>query len=66
VRDELRAAVGAVDAQVAFASARALNGERPRGRLSEVSMYEVDALVRRAPALQRMRQLQNTRSEIPA
>jgi NADH-quinone oxidoreductase subunit G len=66
VRDELRAAVGAVDAQVAFASARALNGERPRGQLSEVSMYEVDALVRRAPALQRMRQLQNTRSETPA
>jgi hypothetical protein len=35
-----------------------LNGERTHGVATDVPMYQVDALVRRAPALQRTREAQ--------
>jgi NADH-quinone oxidoreductase subunit G len=63
VRDELRALVGG-DPDVSFRSQRMLNGEKaPQGSLSDVPMYAIDALVRRAPALQRTRDAQ-MRSEL--
>ncbi len=58
VRDELKGRVGEARADNAFVARRTLNGERPGGVSMEVPMYQVDALVRRAPALQRTREAQ--------
>jgi len=67
VLSELRLLVGEPKTDVAFASRRVLNGERPHGSLNDVPMYDVDSLVRRAPALQRTREAQAAaRSEPPA
>jgi NADH-quinone oxidoreductase subunit G len=63
VRDELHALVGE-KTDASFHSQRTLNGEKaPQGSLSDVPMYSIDALVRRAPALQRTRDAQ-MRSEL--
>jgi len=55
VRDELQGRLGEVRADNTFAARRVLNGERPAGTTTDVPMYQVDALVRRAPALQHTR-----------
>lgn len=62
VRDELRALVGEARPD-GFVSGRTLNGARPQGPVPDVPMYAIDALVRRAPALQRTREAQTARSE---
>ena len=56
VRDELRGRIGEVQGDNTMRSSRQLDGERPRGRLIDIPTYQVDALVRRAPALQRTRE----------
>jgi len=58
VRDELQGRLGDVRSDNTFAARRVLNGERPAGAAADVSMYQVDALVRRAPALQHTRDAQ--------
>jgi NADH-quinone oxidoreductase subunit G len=58
VRNELKARVGEVRPDNAFVARRTLNGERPSGAAADVPMYQVDAVVRRAPALQRTREAQ--------
>ncbi len=58
VRNELEKRIGAVRPDNALNARRALDGERPQGALRDVPMYQVDALVRRAPALQRTREAQ--------
>jgi len=58
VRDELKGRLGDVRSDNTFAARRVLNGERPAGAAVDVSMYQVDALVRRAPALQHTRDAQ--------
>lgn len=63
VRDELRALVGEAMPDGVFVSQRTLNGARPQGSVTDVPMYAIDALVRRAPALQRTREAQMARSE---
>jgi NADH-quinone oxidoreductase subunit G len=58
VRDELKGRVGEAKPDTAFVARRTLNGERPGGAAIDVPMYQIDALVRRAPALQRTREAQ--------
>ncbi|HSL70020.1 MAG TPA: molybdopterin-dependent oxidoreductase, partial [Longimicrobiales bacterium] len=58
VRDELKGRVGEAKPDTAFVARRTLNGERPGGAAVDVPMYQIDALVRRAPALQRTREAQ--------
>jgi NADH-quinone oxidoreductase subunit G len=58
VRNELKTRVGDSRPDTAFAAKRTLNGERPAGAALDVPMYQIDALVRRAPALQRTREAQ--------
>jgi NADH-quinone oxidoreductase subunit G len=53
VRNELIGKLGAVEPDNTLDARRTLNGERPQGVLRDVPMYQGDALVRRAPALQR-------------
>jgi NADH-quinone oxidoreductase subunit G len=60
VRDELQGRLGEVRPDNAFAARRVLNGERPAGAAVDVPMYQVDAIVRRAPALQRTREAQRS------
>jgi NADH-quinone oxidoreductase subunit G len=60
VRDELKGKLGQIRPDNAFAPRRVLNGERPAGTAADVPMYQVDALVRRAPALQKTRESQLT------
>jgi len=60
VRDELKEKLGKeklseVQPDNRITSRRALNGERPQGPWVDVPIYQVDALVRRAPALQKTR-----------
>ncbi len=62
VRDELKGRLGDTRPDNTFAPRRALNGERPAGSAPDVPMYQVDALVRRAPALQRTREAQQARA----
>jgi hypothetical protein len=40
-----------------------LNGQRPNGAAADVPMYQVDAVVRRAPALQRTREAQQAAAQ---
>jgi NADH-quinone oxidoreductase subunit G len=56
VRDALRNRLGEVQPDNSFTARRVLNGERPAGTTADVPMYQVDALVRRAPALQHTRE----------
>jgi NADH-quinone oxidoreductase subunit G len=63
VRDELKARVGDVKPDGAFVAKRTLNGERPAGSAVDVPMYQVDAVVRRAPALQRTREAQQAAAQ---
>ncbi len=58
VRDGLKARVGQARPDNAFVARRMLNGERPSGAAADVPMYQIDAVVRRAPALQRTREAQ--------
>jgi NADH-quinone oxidoreductase subunit G len=58
VRNELKSRVGESQPDSAFVARRTLNGERTHGVATDVPMYQVDALVRRAPALQRTREAQ--------
>ncbi|HSC07021.1 MAG TPA: NADH-quinone oxidoreductase subunit NuoG [Steroidobacteraceae bacterium] len=58
VRNELKSGVGESQPDTAFVAKRTLNGERAHGVATDVPMYQVDALVRRAPALQRTREAQ--------
>jgi NADH-quinone oxidoreductase subunit G len=60
VRDELRNRLGDARADNRFAARRVLNGERPAGAAADVPMYQIDALVRRAPALQHTREAPQT------
>ena len=54
VRDELRAALGGVSAQAAAPAA--LGAPAAAGAVQDVPMYQVDAVLRRAAALQRTRE----------
>jgi NADH-quinone oxidoreductase subunit G len=64
VREALRREITELRGDNTLASRRTLNGDRPSGRLLDVPMYQIDALVRRAPALQRTREgLQGQRFE---
>ena len=65
VREEIRARVGEAKPETAFAAKRTLNGERPGGAAVDVPMYQVDAVVRRAPALQRTREAQQAAAQRP-
>ena len=56
VRDELKHAIGEVTADNSYTARRTLNGARPGGAPVDVPMYSIDAIVRRAPALQRTRE----------
>jgi NADH-quinone oxidoreductase subunit G len=58
VRNELQSRVGESQPDTAFVAKRTLNGERPHGVAADVPMYQIDAVVRRAPALQRTREAQ--------
>lgn len=55
VREELRRLAGE-DASAQYAGQHHVNGASPTGRLVDVNMYQIDALVRRAPSLQRTRE----------
>ncbi len=65
VRDELRGLVGEAGSDNTFAARRTLNGDRPAGKTVDVPMYQIDALVRRAPALQRTREAQQASTRSP-
>ena len=56
VRDELKHAIGEVTPDNSYTARRTLNGARPAGAPVDVPMYSIDAIVRRAPALQRTRE----------
>jgi NADH-quinone oxidoreductase subunit G len=60
VRDELRQAIGEVAPDNSYRATRTLNGARPQGAPVDVPMYAIDAIVRRAPALQRTREAQQS------
>ena len=66
VRDELRAKAGELSFDGTFATQRQLNGEKAYGLIVDVPMYDVDSLVRRAPALQRTREAQAASQSEPA
>ncbi len=66
VRDELRAQAGELSYDGKFATQRQLNGDKPHGTSIDVSMYDVDSLVRRAPALQRTREAQAAAQSEPS
>jgi NADH-quinone oxidoreductase subunit G len=63
VRDELKGRVGEAKPDTAFVPRRMLNGQRPNGAAADVPMYQVDAVVRRAPALQRTREAQQAAAQ---
>ena len=56
VGDELKQAIGEVTPDNSYTARRTLNGARPAGAPVDVPMYSIDAIVRRAPALQRTRE----------
>ena len=58
VREELKGRVGESRPDAAFVPKRTLNGEHSQGVAADVPMYQIDAVVRRAPALQRTREAQ--------
>jgi NADH-quinone oxidoreductase subunit G len=58
VRDELKGASGEPKPDNSYTARRSLNGSRPSGALIDVPMYGIDAIVRRAPALQSTREAQ--------
>ena len=58
VRDELKGASGEPKPDNSYKAPRSLNGSRPSGALIDVPMYRIDAIVRRAPALQHTREAQ--------
>jgi NADH-quinone oxidoreductase subunit G len=62
VREELRKAIGEVTPDNTYSAPRTLNGVRPPGAPVDVPMYSIDAIVRRAPALQRTREAQQAAS----
>ena len=58
VREELKGRVGESRPDAAFVAKRTLNGGHSQGVAADVPMYQIDAVVRRAPALQRTREAQ--------
>jgi NADH-quinone oxidoreductase subunit G len=56
VRDEVKTLSRDARADERLQANRKLNGSRPTGPVPDVPMYSIDAIVRRAPALQRTRE----------